>query len=160
MNYYSVFYWLTVADNARYFFGIFAGIFTAFSVISTIAFIFWCDDDDVRDSAKKWIWWSYPFMILFWGFLIFTPSKKDSLLIIAGGGTMNFLTSDSTAKQIPHELTNFVVTELKSMAKSAEIEIATDDYKKNILKEAEGMTGKELIEAMKDSTFAKIILEE
>lgn len=73
---------------------------------------------------------------------------------------MNFLTTDSTAKQIPHELSNFVVTELKNMAADAKVDLNIKDQKQKILDEAKNMSTKELMEKMKvDSTFAKVILE-
>lgn len=106
------------------------------------------------------MWWSYPITILFWMFYIFTPSKKDALLIVAGSGILNFLTTDSTAKQIPHELSNFVVTELKNMAKENEVDLNIKDQKNKILEEAKSMTSKEIIDKIKtDSTFKKVILE-
>jgi hypothetical protein len=162
MNYTELFYWLTVADNAKTMFVVGIVIFTAVAVISTILnFICRGDGDDTNaDVARKWMWWSYPFMFLFWSLFVFTPSKKDALLIVAGGQTMNFLTTDSTAKQIPHELSNFVVTELKSMAAEAQVDLNIKDQKEKILDEAKNMSAKELMEKMKvDSTFAKVILE-
>jgi hypothetical protein len=162
MNYTEVFYWLTVADNAKTMFVVGIVIFTAAAVISTaINFIARGDgDDDTAVQARKWMWWSYPFMFLFWSLFVFTPSKKDALLIVAGGQTMNFLTTDSTAKQIPHELSNFVVTELKSMAAEAQVDLNIKGQKEKILDEAKNMSAKELMEKMKvDSTFAKVILE-
>jgi hypothetical protein len=162
MNYTEVFYWLTVADNARTMFIVGITVFTAAAVISTaINFIARGDgDDDTAVQARKWMWWSYPFMFLFWSLFVFTPSKKDALLIVAGGQTMNFLTTDSTAKQIPHELSNFVVTELKSMAAEAQVDLNIKGQKEKILDEAKNMSAKELMEKMKvDSTFAKVILE-
>jgi hypothetical protein len=162
MNYTELFYWLTVADNAKTMFVVGITIFTAVAVIST-AINFICrghGDDDTAVQARKWMWWSYPFMFLFWSLYIFTPSKKDALLIVAGGQTMNFLTTDSTAKQIPHELSNFVVTELKSMAAEAQVDLNIKGQKEKILDEAKNMSAKELMEKMKvDSTFAKVILE-
>jgi hypothetical protein len=105
------------------------------------------------------MWWGYPFMILFWSLFIFTPNKKDALLIVAGGGTMEFLTTDSTAKQIPHELSNFVVTQLKSMGEDAKIELGIQSQKDKILDEAKTMTSQQLLEKMKvDTNFANIIL--
>jgi uridylate kinase len=99
-------------------------------------------------------------MFLFWSLFIFTPSKKDALLIVAGGQTMNFLTTDSVAKQIPHELSNFVVTELKNMAAEAQVDLNIKDQKEKILEDAKNMSAKELVEKMKvDSTFAKVILD-
>jgi hypothetical protein len=162
MNYTELFYWLTVADNAKTMFVVGIVIFTAVAVISTILnFICRGDGDDTNaDVARKWMWWSYPFVFLFWSLYIFTPSKKDALLIVAGGQTMNFLTTDSTAKQIPHELSNFVVTELKNMASEAKVDLNIKDQKEKILDEAKNMSAKELMEKMKvDSTFAKVILE-
>lgn len=162
MNYTEVFYWLTVADNARTMFKAGIIIFTAVAVISTaVNFILRGNgENDDADIARKWMWWSYPFMFLFWSLFVFTPSKKDALLIVAGGQTMNFLTTDSTAKQIPHELSNFVVTELKSMAAEAQVDLNIKGQKEKILDEAKNMSAKELMEKMKvDSTFAKVVLE-
>jgi hypothetical protein len=161
MNYTELFYWLTVADNARDLFRVGMILFTAIATIATIAnLITRGTDDDTADMARKWIKWSYPFMFLFWSLFIFTPSKKDALLIVAGGQTMNFLTTDKSAKQIPHELSNFVVTELKNMAKDAKVDLNIKDQKEKILDEANNMSAKELVEKMKvDSTFAKVILD-
>lgn len=167
MNYTKLFYWLTVADNAKIFFMVFAVIFTAICGIATIWFIVGRDGYDLSckpgtsaERAKKWMWWGYPFLILFWGAWILTPTKKDALLIVAGGQTMNFLTTDSTAKQIPHELSNFVVSELKNMAKEAQVDLGIQNQKEKILEQAKTMTAMEIVEKMKvDSTFAKVILE-
>lgn len=159
MNWYKLFYWLTVADNAKTMFIVFTTIFTLIAVIATIAYLSNHDDEDNQKMSRKWMWWSYPFMILFWSLFIFTPSRKDALLIVAGGGTMEFLTTDSTAKQIPHELSNFVVTELKNMGEEAKVELQVMSQKDKILEEAKGMTSEQLLQRMKvDSNFAKIIL--
>lgn len=160
MNYTKLFYWLTVADNAKNLFTVLIGIFTFIAVIATIAY-FMCADGNAADQrmARKWMWWSYPFAILFWMLQIATPSKKDALLIVAGGQTLNFLTTDSASKQIPKELSNFVVTELKNMANDAKINLNIQDQKEKILEEAKNMTSAELITKMaSDSNFAKIIL--
>ena len=162
MNYTELFYWLTVADNARVMFKTGMIIFTVVAVISTVVNIFTRGEgeDDAANIARKWMWWSYPFMFLFWSLFIFTPNKRDALLIVAGGETMNFLTTDSTAKQIPRELSNFVVTELKNMASEAKVDLNLNDQKQKVLDEAENMTAKELMEKIKvDTTFAKIVLE-
>ena len=95
------------------------------------------------------MFWAYPLMFFWWSLYVFTPSKKDSLLIVAGGGALNYLTTDSTAKQIPHELTNFVVTELKNMAKDNEIDLNIKSQKEKILNKIKT-----------DSTFKKVILEQ
>jgi hypothetical protein len=162
MNYTKLFYWLTVADNAKTLFVTFIWIFTFISVVATCAYIYACteEEDKTQTMTRKWMWWSYPFMILFWSLYIFTPSKKDALLIVAGGQTLNFLTTDSTSKQIPHELTSFVVTELKNMAENAKVDLGIASQKDKILEEAKNMTTIQLLEKMKvDSNFAKILTE-
>lgn len=162
MNYTELFYWLTVADNARFMFKTGMGIFTLIVIISTLVNIFARGEGDGKsaDIARKWMWWSYPFMFLFWSLFIVTPSKKDALLIVAGGQTMNFLTTDKSAKQIPHELSTFIVTELKNMATEAKVDLNLQDQKQKILDQAKEMTAKELVEKMKvDTTFAKVILD-
>jgi hypothetical protein len=160
MNWYKLFYWLTVADNAKTMFITFTAIFTCIAVLSTIAYFLNHDEDDNQRMSRKWMWWSYPFMILFWSLFLLTPDRKDALLIIAGGGTMEFLTTDSTAKQIPHELSNFVVTELRNMGAEAKVEFGIQNQKEKILDEAKKMTSEQLLEKMKvDSNFTKVILQ-
>jgi hypothetical protein len=161
MNYYKIFYWLTVADNAKDIFITFGILFLISSLISTIVFLVEALNEKSEDAAKakKWMWWSWPFCLLLWSMYVFTPSKRDSLLILAGGGALNFLTTDTTAKQIPHELTSFVITELKSMSEEAKTDININDQKDKILDEAKNMTSDQLIDKMKsDSSFAKVIL--
>ena len=98
-------------------------------------------------------------MILFWGLYVFTPSKKDSLLIVGGGGALNYLTQDSTAKQIPSEFLNYVKYELKNLANDAKVELEIESQKDKILKEVKGLTADQLIERMRsDSNLSKIIL--
>jgi hypothetical protein len=159
MNWYKLFYWLTVADNAKSMFITFTVIFTLISGVATIAYFANMDDVDEQKMSRKWMWWSYPFMVLFWSLYIFTPNKKDALLIVAGGGTMEFLTTDSTVKQIPHELSSFVVTQLKSMGEEAKVELGIQSQKDKILDEAKSMTTQQLLDKMKvDTNFANIIL--
>lgn len=157
MNYTKLFYWLTVADNAKTMFVVGIIIFTIIGVVATIAYL--ANSGEEQKLARKWMWWSYPFMILFWTLYIFTPNKRDALLIVAGGQTLNFLTTDITAKSIPHELTMFIVTELKSMAADAKVDLNISNQKEKVLNEARNMTVDELINRMNvDSSFAKIVL--
>lgn len=166
MDYTKLFYWLVVADNARIMFTVFVVIFTAISSISTLWFLFDRNGYDLSvadnkggERAKKWMWWSYPFMILFWSLFLFTPSKRDALLIVAGGQTLNFLTTDESAKQIPSELSGFILTELKNMAAEAQVELDIKDRKERLLEEAKTLTTEELLKRMnEDKNFADIIL--
>lgn len=169
MNYSKVFYWLCVADNARTAFGWFAGIFTTISVITTVIYFFGFytssaqeqtqEDKDIQRNMGKWMRWCYPFMVLFWMLLVLTPDKKDALLIVAGGGVLNYLASDSTAKSIPHELLTFAKTEIQNMGESAKVDLDIKSQKDKILDAAKMMTTQELLDKMKvDSNFAKIVL--
>lgn len=162
MNWYAIFYWLSVANNARGVFIAFVTIFTLIALIATIAYFANLSEDNEAEAklSRKWMWWSYPFMTLFWLLIMFTPSRKDTLLIIAGGGTMEFLSNDSTARQIPKEMTSFVLTELKSMGAEVRNEIGVQNQKEKILEQAKKMTSEELLKKIKsDSTFAKVVLD-
>lgn len=161
INYTKLFYWITVADNAKVMFKTFLIIFTLIVIISTIVWFFanMCDEDDTR--ARKWIFWSTPIMIIFWSLFIFTPSKKDALFIVAGGGAINYFTTDSTAKQIPAEFSNFVLTQIKSMSQDVNIDIDVKTAKEKVIESAKQMTAEELLEKIKlDPEFAKIILDD
>lgn len=90
---------------------------------------------------------------------ILTPTKKDALLIVAGGSTLNYLTSDSTAKQLPHELSSYLVTEIRNMAEENKVKLSINDNKQKILEEAKQLTGEQLINKLQsDTTFKNIIL--
>lgn len=168
MNYTKLFYWLTVADNAKIMFIVFVALFTFITVISTGAYLFNSNtngngqtekDKQNQRMARKWMWWCYPFMILFWSLYVFTPNKRDALLIVAGGQTMDFLTTDTTAKQIPHDVLNFVSVELKNMAAEAKVDLGIANQKDRMLDEAKKMTTDQLLQRMQDdTTFAKVIL--
>lgn len=158
MNYTELFYWLVVANNARVFFLVFIVIFGLISFISTIAYFINHDAPSDQSMSRKWMWWSYPFTMLFWGLFIFTPSKKDVLLIVAGGQTLNFLTNDTTAQKIPSDVLNFVSIELKTMAKEAQVEIGLMSQKERIIDEAKRMTTDQLLDRIRtDSTFRELI---
>lgn len=161
MNWYSIFYWLSVAQNARAFFITGTVVFTIIFVVSMIWYFLMNADGDEkeRNNARTWSFWSGGFGVFFWLLLVFTPSRRDTLLIIAGGGAMEFLTTDSTARQLPHELTSFVVGELRLLATDAKVELLSSNAKENILREAKELTTEELLSKMRtDSTFANIIL--
>jgi hypothetical protein len=170
MNYTSLFYWLVVADNARAMFKVCIWIFMIIAVFATICYFVNSrteyqngqteDDRENQAMSRKWMWWSYPFCLLFWGLFIFTPSKKDALLIVAGGQTLNFLANDKSAKQIPAELSNFVLTEIKNLAKEAEVDLNISSQKDKMLEKAKTMTAEQLMmEMKKDTAFAKVILD-
>jgi len=166
MSYTELFYWLTIAENAKDFFVTFIVIFTIIATGSTLGFLvgrdadFTCPKGGAAERAKKWMWWSYPFLILFWMLYIGTPDRKQALLIIAGGTTLDYLANDSIAKQIPREMSTFVVSELKNMAKEAKVDLGIASQKDKLLESARNMSSEQLIEAMKTNPELKKILLE
>lgn len=167
MDYTELFYWLTVADNAKTFFGWGITIFTIVLIVSTFvhSIIVTHGDDEEKEVdskerrvARKWQFIGLTMTTLLWSLYIFTPSKKDSLLIVAGGQTLNYLSTDTIAKQIPREMSNFVLTELKNMAKESEVDLNISNRKEKILNDVKNMSTDELIQKMKDSPELKDIL--
>lgn len=185
MNWYNTFYWVTRADSVKDFFDTTSNIFTWFAVLSFFAVVMMSSfaksmiadnnikteeeeksDPDVRGYKlmrsyfATIFYYSLALSLITWAGYVFTPTKKETLLIIAAGGTMHYLTTDSTAKQIPHELSTFVVTELKSMAKEAQVDLGIASQKDKIMEQAKSMTAEQIMERMKsDTTFAKVILD-
>jgi hypothetical protein len=164
-NWYKIFYWLTVADNFKNFFVTMIVLFMITSVISTICYLVngLSDDSDSKryqTNSRKWMWWSYPFCIMFWFLYLFTPSKGDTLLIIAGGAVGNFVTSDSSSKAIPSDITNFSHMKLK-----AEMINVDDDIKRQLdvqspkekfMDKVKDLSKEQLIEYLqKDTTLIK-----
>lgn len=185
MNWYKLFYWITRADSVKDFFDSASNIFTTFAILSFFVFVFMSafaksvisssgckteeeelKDPEVRGYMKMRRYFASIFYVslglslITWLGYVFVPTKKEALIIMAAGGTMEYFTTDSTAKQIPHEMTTFVVTELKSMAKEAQVDLGIATQKDKILDEAKKMTTEQLLEKMKvDSNFAKVLTE-
>lgn len=171
MDFMKLFYWIAVADNARTFFGWTIAIFMIIFCVAAIAHIViafteytgsdWKEKQgkDLK-VARKYMFRSAPFLVIFWMLYVLTPTKRDAILIVGGGSTLNYLTTDSTARQIPHELTDYVVTEIKNMAKEAEVELDIKTTKERVIEEAKDMTTDELLKKMsEDVNFKEIILE-
>lgn len=173
MSWYKIFYWLTRADDVKHFLDIFSNWTLSLGIISTVVYLIMfiiskdsttSDTDRIsaiywRKSIGKLTLFIQVTMLILWAGWVLVPTKKECLLIAAGGGAMNYLTQDSLGKQIPHELSGFVITELKAMSKDAQVELAILSNKDRILEEAKSMTTQQLMDRMKiDSNFSKIIL--
>ena len=77
--------------------------FTIVNIVNT--------DDNALDVSEVWrqksaklIKWLYPSVIVLTLALIFTPTTKDAFLIYGVGGTIDYIKTDETAKQIPHKI--------------------------------------------------------
>lgn len=128
MNWYQIFYWVTVADGVKGFFDAISNWFIGFSVIFLLAWIilfFMSQDEGSSEEdrkscnyfakrARQLFIWSFTLMTITWSLYVFCPSKKDAIIIIAGGSIGNFITSDSSSKQIPAELTLLIREKLRS----------------------------------------------
>lgn len=162
MNWYSIFYWLTIADNVKTITGTLSVVFGIYTLCACCAALGMFDSsfsEWEKGTKKVFYIFTIAFLIniLLWGFL---PSKKDSLMIIAGGGALTFLTTDSSAKKLPPEVMNYLVTNIRKYSKEAEVDLLKADNKEEILNQAKNMSANELLEKMKvDSSFRKIILE-
>lgn len=139
MNWYKIFYWVTVADGVKLFFNVFAVIFTVFFAISIVGYIYCSSekagssyDSDVKTYTVWTAMWKRAFgfclitMLLCWAGFVFTPTKKDAVMIIAGGAVGNFITSDSSAKQIPAELTLLVREKMRSEIQDLQSDLSVD----------------------------------
>jgi TRAP-type C4-dicarboxylate transport system permease large subunit len=155
MNWYSIFYWLTVADGVKKFFDVFSNIFTALAAISMILYIIIMIyrasgevSEHERDSVNFWVrnfrrlsLWSVILCVITWAGYVFVPSKKDCLVIVAGGAVGNFITKDTSARQIPTEVMTLLRTKIKSEIESVSITDAKDTL--------EAMTKEQLIEQLR-----------
>ena len=177
-NWYSVFYWLTVADGVKSFFDVASDIFTWLSVIGLIAYIFaiaFSLSEDSRDNQDKispeylrlrkmfgWIFWGFTILSLVsWFGYVAVPTKRDAVMILVGGSVVEFMTTDSVASQIPSELLILAKNEIQSAAEEAKVDLGIYSQKDKILQETKNMSTTELMDRMKvDSTFAKIILNQ
>ena len=178
MSWYSIFYLVSVADAVETVTQVISIISLVGLVISVIGYFIstnavsenvnWGKEEQQSERYNEWKVWQVSWKRIFTILLIITPifsllwvmipSRKDCLLIIAGGGTMQFLTTDSVAKQLPRESLNFVVQELKTMSKEAKVDLGIATQKERLLDEAKKMTTEQLLERMKvDTNFAKII---
>lgn len=159
MNYYNVFYFFSLADKLSKFFDIFSNIFTVSTIILSIVMILIMvlvklEDADLElsDLNKKWFrvirttfYLNFILMIIFWFCYILTPTKREMTLILAGGAIGNFITTDSSARQIPAELTNLVKSELQKAVQENNL----DMFKSKTLKDSlNDMTKEQLVEYM------------
>lgn len=152
MNWYKIFYLVSVADSLLTVLGTLAIIGLIWTVINIVAYLIQKSEDGDY-QFNKWhrranytAFWIGLICMISW---VLTPSKKDMLLIVTGGTVGNFITSDSSAKAIPSEITTYLHKALKK-----EIAELDDDTKR----ELDIQTPKEkTIDKFKDFTKEQII---
>ena len=180
MNYYSVFYWLTVADGVKQVFDVFSNVFTWFTVISLIAYAimigvsiqYKVDNDDAgykdsmlwRKMVSRFYWISQIICIITWLGYVFTPTKKDCMLIVAGGAVGNFITTDTSSRAIPADITKFLHLSLNKEIDDLQKEVKTDirkelgvqSEKDKFIEKVEKLSKEQLIEFLKNDTTISI----
>lgn len=134
MNWYSIFYWISVADGIKTITGTIAVISLIFWIISVAclfvasrylaATVHSVPDEKQSIDHKEWSIWTKTWRRVFTTLLVVSiisalinvaiPSRKDCLVIIAGGAVGNFITRDSSAKQIPSEVMTLLRTKIQS----------------------------------------------
>lgn len=127
MNNYFKIYWLTRLDNIQ-------GIFLAASIILSLLFIInffsrYIDYDEEYLLFKKLyqriIILTLAILVIITANLI--PSKKEAIIILAGGKTMDFVQSDTSLSKIPSQATTIISSYLDKAIK----EIKRENKKKD-----------------------------
>jgi hypothetical protein len=187
VNWYSVFYWLTVSDGLKHCLDSASNCFLFFTITSFIGLFILSflrsdaiseertkteEEDNVNPEIRAFTKlikpakvFSYVFLVLTlitWSLWALVPTKKDFLIIIAGGAVGNFITSDSSSQKLPSDMTKYLHLYLNK-----EIDNLGDDFKKQILiktptlkesflDKAKNLTKEQIIEMLaNDSTYLK-----
>lgn len=185
MNWYHIFYWLTVSDSVKHFTDVASNIFTVASVLTFIAYLIGVigvsysisdnnsksiEEDNTDPDIRSWgrfktismktFYVMLPLAIITWSLYVLVPSKKDCLLIITGGAVGNFITSDSSAKALPSDLTKYLHLslnkEINDLGSDTREELGLSTPKEKLNNKLKDLTKDQIIEFFKnDSTFIK-----
>lgn len=146
MNFYKLFYYLTVGDKLATLFGWLSIFFCISFVVTTIIVFFFTPDiykideglvkerKDEKEqhnfTEKRWyknvritnymLFVAAPISLFLWAG---TPNKKEAVLIIGGGYIGNFITTDSSAKKLPSDIVYFLRSNLQLAAKESQVEL-------------------------------------
>lgn len=107
-------YWITRLDSI---FNIVLAITIISGLITTAMTITWLVCDSLYNShvqerfneswakiGKSFVTWSFPLFLVFLIGGAFIPSTKEAYIIYGVGGTIDYIKSDQTAKQVPHKV--------------------------------------------------------
>lgn len=160
MSWYTLFYLFTILDKLSIAFAWGAGLCTAGFIIMSI--VYFVNKDRLGSSykneeGKHWlgvIKWplrtAITLGIIFWLLIILTPTRKDMIIIIAGGAVGEFVTSDSSAQKLPADITRFLRGEI--LKATAEL---SDEAKQSIGIETEA----DKIKKLSKEELEKLVLE-
>jgi hypothetical protein len=117
MNWYLLFYLYSIAEDINTTFGVITGVSLGCSAMLCMGFVFDAYEYNVSltgAAAKKIIKWLATTAIVCGLLVMFIPSKKDLLLIVAGGAVGEFITTNPDARQLPADVTKFLRAEILS----------------------------------------------
>lgn len=164
MNWYTIFYLFSILDKLSTALGWIAGLSTLGFIIFTVVYFInkqRLSMSRYEDDGKHWlnvIKWPYRttiiFLILSWVSIIFVPTRRDMLIIIAGGAVGEFITTDSSARQLPADITRFLRGEILSA--TAEL---GDEAKASLGIKTEAEKQVEKIKSMSREELEKLLLE-
>lgn len=102
-------YWITRLDAINMTAGIAIAIGAGALVVMTVLYLITNGDENeyaencrkkLRKAFKKWAIFSAISLLVF----IFTPDRRDALLIYGVGGTIDYIKSNDKAKEIPDKV--------------------------------------------------------
>ena len=94
-------YWLTRLDSIQGFFIALTAISSTIIVIFSLVLISNMSKGDGINYQKKAIKRILPVLIISALGIVFTPTTKEALMIWGVGGTIDYMKSNDTAKQLP-----------------------------------------------------------
>jgi len=128
MNWYGLFYLFSIVDKLTNGIIALAVICSIFYALFTILYFYHRTtaneykgnkDSNRRTNAENWlknIKWPrrivLTLMVIGYLLVIFVPSRKDMIIIIAGGAVGEFVMNDKNAKQLPADITRFLRGEI------------------------------------------------
>lgn len=162
MNWYSIFYWFSVVDNISHFALAVAILFT---LVGFMAFLFkvFTDPDGhypkgkiVIPRAKSVFRWCVCIAPLAWIMWLLLPTKKQMLMIVAGGTVGNFIQGDSSIRALPADVTKYLhlsmKREIEDLSSETKEELGLATPKDKLLNRAKEMTKEELVNFIKSDT--------
>lgn len=115
-------YWITRLDAINMTAGIAIVIGAAALIAMTILYLITNGDENeyaencrkkLRKAFKKWAIFSVISLLVF----IFTPDRRDALLIYGVGGTIDYIKSNDKAKEIPDKVVDALTRYIDSIEK-------------------------------------------
>lgn len=165
MNWYRVFWYFTVADNLKLVCGWLAIVAIAFFIVFVVVRLMNASDAgdrffDMSRAAKITLFTSLflgVFNLFAWALL---PSKTDALVIICGGAVGNFVTRDSSAAQIPGDLTKYLhrymQREISELDLDTKKQLGLDTPKDKLIDQAKNLTKEQLLELIRNDQSIKV----